>query len=311
MNKHITLLFIVIFSTILLSACNKNYDELPDTLIGIDPVKDPNMLNKLLMLEGSFRENEPFPAKTGMTPLGATAISGHPDTVSVSLGEPIFIQFGLNNPIPAAFARLKAMYLKVSGAKGYWSIRWDTANTTSNNFAFSFRVPYGLVRPHSFKIAYAIDIRAIRPIPLVSDTMFITDTVNTVVNLIRPANCGDTLRLPGGKLSIRKWNLGNKKGRVKVSFLSTYSNFDSPDRFDIKYNNRYILSTATTLLPSTQIPKCKGTGVSNEEGFIYTNGWKNYYFDYDPAISTEVIFYGLGNCYSAAGGYSISLSCPE
>jgi hypothetical protein len=316
--RFISLHLIWILSlVIVLSACKKDYDELPDSLIGIDPVKEKTTLNKLLMLEGSFRENGIFPRKTGITPLGATSISNYPDTVSAGVGEPIIIQFNLSNPIPPAFAKLCSLYIKVSGSQGYWSAKWDTANTRGNEFAFQLRVPFGLVRAKSFKLTYAIDIRAFRAIPGSNDTIFITDTVNTFVNLVPGANCGDTLRLPSMRLSIRKWNLGDRKGRVKVGFLSTFSNANAPDRFDIKYNNRYVVSTAPTLLPPSQIPRCKGTGVDNEEGFIFTNGWMQkpeWEFDYDPAISREVIVYGLGNCYigsAATGGYSITLSCPQ
>jgi hypothetical protein len=87
--------------------------------------------------------------------------------------------------------------------------------------------------------------------------------------------------------------MGDKKGKVLLK-LSTGA---VGDRMDVRFGGRYILSTCGSLLRPSQYPKCS----SPAECFPTTGAYqfRDYTFDYDPAVSKFVEVYTLGFLWSA------------
>jgi len=89
---------------------------------------------------------------------------------------------------------------------------------------------------------------------------------------------------------------------VRIKFITG----NAPDRIDIKYNENFVFSSGTLLLPG-RFPSCKS------DGFIFTlpdqsNPLKTN-INYSATISNEIIIYVYGGCGDEKTRWSFTSDC--
>jgi hypothetical protein len=281
MAKRIKKYTLWVFCFCLFMACKKEGTELDSNAIGI-PSTELEAVNRAIQWKGHYLGTE-MPLQTDTGPLLANLVAMR-DTIEI--GEESIPDQG--------FLKLCGMYARVKGAKGVWQVLASTDSVSSDYFV-ELSVP-------AFVQTGILEVELCAKLCISNRTIY-TNTVSAYLN-VRPAlECGDTLNGSVG-LTIRKFNLGAKKGRVKV----TISTGNLGDRMDIKFGGKYVLSSCTLPKPG-QFPKCS----SPAECFLRTGNdrYNTYYFDYDPAVSTFAEVYMLGFCNQNRTLWQIILGCPE
>jgi len=306
-------IFVFLIGVPMFWACKKSEDLTSPTILGLDPTNNKDGLNKVLQMEGHFYDEEIPKRRLALDSViqdsldknfPVLTLGGLQRFVELAEGVSLFLPFqlfqnGLPFILPSGF-KICNGYLKVNSSSGHWKVPVKV-DANGKDFFIDVIIPK-FVREGKFSLNYSAEIcgkfqgRSFN---------FITDTTTTNIDVLPKIPCGDTITGSYG-LTIRKYLLGDKKGKVKVSFRT----HEIGDRFDLKYNNKYLLSTGT-ILSEGRYPRCI-TPNGPSQGFIITNNtFKDYFFDYDPKISKELTFYALGSCNDARTSWDITISCPN
>jgi hypothetical protein len=141
---------------------------------------------------------------------------------------------------------------------------------------------------------------------------FYTQKVNQVVQFLEPEGCSIALQGKNKQgLVYRKINLGDKPGTLKIRFLSMDSSTKNKtsDRFDLKYNATYILSSSNSKPLASYIPSCSGLATGAQK----RQGWREYTYKYDPIQGTKAELYIQSNCSDTTKGTSwqFEMDCPQ
>lgn len=263
-----------------------------DNLIGISPELNPDGFNRAIQCRGHFFDSEDLPVTTPGASLGIVVAQTQRQIESPE-GENIFLPFTIAN---IGLAKVCGVNLKVSDASGYWNI--PVINNQGNNYFIELGIPK-MVREGQFRFTYNVEI-------CYNGSVYVSDTVNTDISFLPELQCGDTLTGLVG-LQVRKFNLGDQKGIVKVKFGTGVIG----DRLDIRQGKKYIFSTGT-LLAEGKYPSCGMNGfvVSNQPNDSKVK-FLEYQFDYDPAKGKSVVVFGYGHCEYSDTSWKLILECPQ
>jgi hypothetical protein len=312
-------IWLLLFLVMVISACSKtDFPELKDNQIGFDPATEKEEVNRILQVRGSFQEIADFPQKSEpITLSGLTYVPARPyfirdrmhltpDSVLKSLDT---IQLGneIETKIPVHFTKTEfgeyfkpeKLFLKVSGTKGLWTIPFQPDQSLISGF-FSLAVPR-LIKDGQIKITISSELRC--TFPGQTSLRVKTDTVNAVLKLGGPLKCG--FQFVGGVgYYLQRVDLGEKPGKVKISFNTG----PIPDRMEIIYNQKNIISTCPVLPDDFKFPSCSEEGCFT---IIPDQKWRDYFFDYNPDNGKYLQIIVLGWCSDPKTGWGIRVSCPE
>lgn len=287
----------------LLTACKEYPIPLPDGKIGLVGDDDINGILRSIQLRGHFFEEEMPQPDTAKTRYYKTTADS--DTIQVSPGMPLYLLFTIPKLPPGL--RICGTHLSLVGATGHWNIAIDSVASGGGQQALRIIFPT-LVR-QSGQLSFIFNSRVCGQ---KGDSTFsyVTDFDTTVVNFSAPLECGkDTISGRSKTLFFRRMTMNDKKGKVIVRFKTTEKAGDLPDRLDIKLGNRYVLSSGT-LFPHEKFPTCQTTG-GGTVGFVSTNGWREYNFQYDPNFSRDLTIQVVGNCAGGSDGWKLFVKCAE
>lgn len=282
MKNYIWILLIVLFS------CKKGSVELESTDIGIDPIGNINSLNRALQLKGHFEEGT-FPTQTVGAPVQIHLVASQ-DTIEIGNETRAFIPLSIPDQ---GFLKLCGMNMKVVGASGYWNVA-TVNDSVSSDYFVEVTIP-SLIKSGYVRLVFSAKL-------CFNGQSIVTDTASVVLSIRPSIPCGTTIAGRNG-LTIRKFNMNNKKGKVKINF-TTYT---IGDRMDVKYNGEYVLSTCQ-YPKKGQYPKCS----SPAECFPITGqNSKEFILNFDPAVSPFIEIYVLGWCDLPDTNWKVDVGCPE
>jgi len=276
-----------------IASCKKGDADLLSTEIGIDPNTNKEGLNRAIQLKGHYVEDT-MPSATKSGPILFSLRAIH-DTIEI--GDETNAIIPLSIPDQGIF-KLCGMNLKVAGAKGYWKVpaRNDGA---SSDYAVELVVPR-LVKEGGFRVllcaelCYSFGGNSLN---------VVTDTIPVYLNVRPSLNCGDTIRGFSG-LTIRKFKMENRKGKVKIQLASG----GTPDRMDVYLGGKRILSTCPASV--TGFPKCN-TPPECYRATGQNTRFEDYFFDYDPKDGEFVELLMTGWCTDPKTSWIVRMGCPQ
>ncbi len=273
---------------IVLCSCKKGSVEMQSSEIGIDPSTNINALNRAIQLKGHFEEGT-FPTKAVGAPVNIQLVANQ-DTIEIGNETRAFIPLSIPDQ---GFLKLCGMNMKVVGATGYWDVATINDSVSSDYFV-EVTLP-NLIKSGYIRVTFSAKL-------CFNGQSIVTDTASVVLSVRPSLPCGSSITGRNG-LTIRKIDMDNKKGKVKLSFIT----YGIGDRMDVKYNGEYVLSTCD-FPKKGQYPKCN----SPAECFPITGQtYKYYYLNYDPAVSRFIEVYVLGWCDNPNTGWIVTVDCPE
>ena len=283
MKNYIWILLIVLFS------CKKGSVEMESADIGIDPVGNINALNRALQLKGHFEEGN-FPTQTVGAPVQIKLVASQ-DTIEIGDETRAFIPLSIPDQ---GFLKLCGMNMKVVGASGYWNVA-TVNDSVSSDYFVELTIPR-MIKPGLIRVVFSAKL-------CFNGQSIVTDTASVILNVRPPLPCGSSIKGEAG-LYIRKFDLGSKKGKVKLQFNTGTLG----DRLDVKYNGAYVISTCSSLPSKGKYPKCSDPA----ECFVITGlATRTYTFDYDPAKSRFIEVYVMGFCDLPKTRWDLNVGCPE
>lgn len=290
-RNFLLFLTVLLVSFLTLSSCEKAGITMESSDIGIDPELNPDGFNRVLQTKGHFFEEEDLPAAT---PGPGLVVSQTQRSIESPEGEDIFLPFTVKD---IGLAKVCGVNIKVANASGYWNIPVTT--NQGNSYFIELSIPR-MVKQGEFTFVYNVEI-------CYNGNVYVSDTINTNISYLPELQCGDTLSGVIG-LQLRKYNLGNKAGKVMVKFGTGKIG----DRLDIRQGKNYIFSTGTLLAPG-KYPTCGMNGfvVSNPNANDKYLKYLDYTFDYDPSKGTSVVVMGYGHCEYSDTAWKLILLCPE
>jgi hypothetical protein len=286
----------------LLFACKKNAVELDNSNPGFSIEKEPNAVLRSLQMSGIYFDQDLIVSDTSK---GRNwYIENVVDTTTAYEGIPSTLRFTLKGKTaPFTFQNY---IVSLPTANGFWQVNPILFATPPG---FSLQIP-SLVQPGLLKLQ--ISAKLVKIEAGVRVDSFYTKSIEHVVNYSVPDAC--ELSLAGKNkqgLTFRKVNLGNVPGKLKISFLSMDSSNGNlkSDRFDLRYNSAFVLSSASTTVLATYSPSCAGINTGAQK----VQGWKEYTYDYDPKQGKEAELYIQSNCTDTTSGLSwqLKMECPK
>lgn len=290
----VALVFLVV------GGCTKSNLEIPDTDPRLDPSTDNEGVLKSLQLTSDFFDEDPLqPSDTSDN--RNWYLVGNQDTSSVYEGTPVTLRFTVKGA-PSTY-QIRQLYLEMPPATGHWLIKQPGAGN------ITFSIP-SLVRPGFLNMV--VSGKLVKYVGGVAADSFYTRKVKQVVRFLEPEGCSFEIQGKNKQgLIYRKINLGEKAGSLKIRFLSMDSSTTNKtsDRFDLKYNATYVLSSSNTKVPSSYLPSCAGLAAGAQR----RQGWKEYSFEYDPAQGTKAELFIQSNCSDTTKGISwqFEMDCPQ
>jgi hypothetical protein len=283
-------------------SCSKNAVDLKDSEFGFDPIAEPSATLRNLHVNAIFFEEEP--------PVSDTAngrnwfIIPPTDSIDTYEGTTMDLRFNIKN-IPIGYS-VRHFLLKLPGSLGYWEVRTLGSGAPQG---FNLLVPK-TVRPGMLKLQ--ISAKVARVVGGAVLDSFYTQSVEKVVNVLSPQNCGFSLTGRNRKdIIYRKINLPDRDGKLKIRFftIDSASGNKTGDRFDVRYNARYILSSAPAKVDPNFIPGCGGLNTGAQK----LQGWKEYTVDFKSAEGRTMELFVQGNCSDTTKGTSwrLEFGCPE
>lgn len=291
--KRNLLFFCFAVSSALFFSCEKGSIDATSIEIGINPALDKEGLNRALQLRGRFLDST-MPMR-GDSQQYTMTLFQDTNVVDYLLGAstyvPVSIRFN-GVPLPPGVAT-RFFNFQVLGSTGYWKVEKPAGQDNSNG-TLAFIVPK-LVQPGDFAIRFNAEV-------IFGGKTYFTETDTAYLTSYPASPCTDSIVGFMG-LSVKKFDLGNKKGKFKIR----YSTGKDPDRVDVKYGSEFIFTTGTKLPPG-HYPNC-GSG-----GMVTTGDGKykeTLPIDYDPALSRFVTVYGFGSCEYENTRWVVYISCPQ
>jgi hypothetical protein len=311
MIRMVRYLYVVI-SGLFLVACSKSEDPvLKTTRTGFNPEENKEAVNRILQIKGFLEENRNFPKKSDPVSLsGFTYFPPKPFIIreippsgldSIEIGNEInaFIPIRFTTTEFSNFFKPTRVFLRVSGAKSLWTVPFSPDQSLVDG-SVPVIIP-GLVNEGNIKMTLCAELACI--FPGYENLRVVTDTVNFHL-IVRPAlRCNSLINGSNG-IFIRKMDLGSAPGRVKVRFQTD----GVPDRFDLKINGKYVLSSCPVLPGPTTIPGCKDPSCFI---IIENQGWKEYQFNYIPSEGPFLEIFAVGWCAAENTGWNLQIGCPE
>lgn len=277
-------------SALFFQNCKKEeFDPRKPYLMPIDPEEEPDLLGRAF----------------GMT--NATLVEGNLPSSNASSSQ-LRIDYSQSGALAAAGTelyipftffqtnQLSGIYLQVIGADHYWDIRvQNPPSGSTGNYVFPLGIP-GQVLTGVFNIKYALYDQ--------SGKISQHKTMKITVGSVADACAGGTTYHEAGSegLTVRRIELGDSPGQVQIE----YEMYSLPDRLDIKYNGRWVASTAAAALSDGSYPP-PSVCYDGEAGYV--SGSNVLKFDYDPAISKEFQIY-MSGCYGATA-WDFWVTCPD
>ncbi|MEI7979685.1 MAG: hypothetical protein WCI53_12630 [Bacteroidota bacterium] len=239
-----------------------------------------NLINKALVIGsgGKIFEGD-MPKSISNT----ISITDSPKAVQVSAGVLLFFNFGTSNN-----ANLCKLYLQIDSADTYWEAPIQIDPVSTRPF-IKLLIP-NFVRNGNFKLNFSVEDCAGN----------ISSVSNTELAVTDPLSCGSTFEGSIGITALTA-NLGNKAGLVTIN----YNMFTVKDRLDVRYKDKWILSTGN-VLAENGYPNCNNYGLPNS-GFV--SGGNTVSFNYDPKESKFVEIYVTG-CESGTR-WNVTINCPQ
>jgi hypothetical protein len=282
MKNYIWILLIVLFS------CKKGSVEMESADIGIDPVGNINALNRALQLKGHFEEGN-FPTQTVGAPVQIKLVASQ-DTIEIGDETRAFIPLSIPDQ---GFLKLCGMNMKVVGASGYWNVA-TVNDSVSSDYFVELTIPR-MIKPGLIRVVFSAKL-------CFNGQSIVTDTASVVLSIRPSVPYGSSIKGRNG-LTIRKFDMGEKKGKVKIGLIT----YTIGDRLDVKYNGEYVISTCYSPKKGSY-PKCN----SPAECFPITDQtYRYFYMNYDPAISRFIEVYVLGYCELPDTEWIVEVGCPE
>jgi hypothetical protein len=185
------------------------------------------------------------------------------------------------------------MNMKVVGASGYWNVA-TVNDSVSSDYFVELTIPR-MIKPGLIRVVFSAKL-------CFNGQSIVTDTASVVLSIRPSVPCGSSIKGRNG-LTIRKFDMGEKKGKVKIGLIT----YTIGDRLDVKYNGEYVISTCYSPKKGSY-PKCN----SPAECFPITDQtYRYFYMNYDPAISRFIEVYVLGYCELPDTKWIVEVGCPE
>jgi hypothetical protein len=307
-------IWLLLFLVMVISACSKtDFPELKDNKIGFDPATEKEEVNRILQVKGAFMAESALPAKSNPINLNGFNFQvpdpyiihiwpkgeGNMDSIEIGNELMAYIPVKIKQVDFGQYFKTTNIFMKVTGASGHWKIPVSPESLPGEEY-FTISVP-SLVREGSFEISLCAELVCV--FPGYESIRVFTDTVNALLNIRPPLQCGSIVRGSSG-LSIRKLDFGNSgSGKVNVRFITG----GIPDRFDIRINGKYVLSSCPSLLKEGTYPQC-----SENTCFVITgNEWRDFEFDYNSEEGTFADVLIMGYCEDRRTGWSLQVNCPK
>lgn len=284
--------FIAIASLVSLISCEKGDVDSTSIEIGI-PVTDKDGLNRALQLRGRFLDST-MPMR-GDSQQYKMTLYQDTNVVDYLLGANVYVPVSIRFngvPLPPGVTT-RFFNFQVLGATGFWKMVRPASQTNSEG-TITFIVPK-LVQAGEFGIRFNAEV-------VFGGKTYITETDTAYLTTYPASPCTDSLEGWSG-LTVKKFNLGDKKGKFKIR----YTTGNEPDRVDVKYGSEFVFTTGNKLLPG-HYPDC-GSG-----GMVATGVGKfkeSQPIDYDPALSRFVTVYGFGSCEYDKTRMVVYITCPQ
>lgn len=281
---------LMILSALFFQNCKKEeFDPRKPYLMPIDPEEEPDLLGRAFgMTNATLIEGNLPSANATSTQL---RIDYSQSGALAAVGTELYIPFTFFQT-----NQLSGIYLQVIGAGHYWDIRVQNPPSGNiGNYVFPLGIP-GQALTGVFNIQYALYDQSGK----VSQHETMKITIGTLVD----ACAGGTTYHEAGSegLTVRRIELGDSPGQVQIE----YEMYSLPDRLDIKYNGRWVASTAAAALSDGSYPP---PSVCYDGQVGYVSGSNVLKFDYDPAISKEFLIY-MSGCYGATA-WDFWVTCPD
>ncbi len=270
--------------------CKKDgFDSRKIYLTPIDPEEEPDLLGRAFdMTNATLREGDMPSSNASSSEL---VINYSQSGALVAAGTELYIPFTFYQA-----NQLSGIYLQVNGADHYWDIRVDDPPSgNSGNYVFPLGIPTQALTGF-FNIKYALYDK--------SGKISQVESMKITIGPVESACSGGTTYHQSGSegLTVRRVELGNVPGRVKIE----YEMYSLPDRLDIKYNGKWVASTAAAVLSDGAFPP---PSVCYDGQVGYVSGDNVLEFDYDPQVSTEFQIY-MSGCYGATA-WDFWVTCPD
>lgn len=284
--KRIYFILSLFLGVLFFSSCEESGIAMETSEIGIDPELNVEGFNRALQGKGFFIDDE-MPVASTASGL-SIKVTNSIKQISTPEGESVIIPFTVSDIGPA---KVCGINLQVLDTYGYWKM--PVTHNVVNDYYAEFTIPR-IVKPGEVSFVYNVEV-------CYNGETYVSNKDTTTITFEKDLNCGDSLQGTIG-LVIRKFQLGDKKGKVKVSWGTGYVG----DRLDIRQGKNYIFSTGS-LLGVGKYPSC------SMNGFVSTlpGEYKTYLIDFDPAKGQSLLFFCYGNCGNNINKWDLHVACPE
>lgn len=265
-------------------SCEKDDIRLPYEK-PIDPVTNPSGFSRALRIDGTNAKGT-IPSN----PLSSFRILQAQRSALATQGASLYIPFTFTST-----EKVAGVYLQVEGADNYWTVPVKAKQNTGQSHVFEVNLPRNILNGQT-QFNYAAYNTSNRTTNVVSTSTEIASG-QEVCNSETPYSESGSQGL-----TVRKLVLGDTPGTITIE----YEMYTLPDRLDIKYNDQWVASTASTPLAADGSPPAS-VCFDGAPGYVPGNGTLS--FQYDPKNSKEVLIYMYG-CFGQTR-WDISVNCPE
>ncbi|WP_339905951.1 hypothetical protein [uncultured Cyclobacterium sp.] len=273
-----------------------NLDSRSTYFTPLDPNESPDRLCQELGLNVGELLTGKLPESTSGNQIN---ISHFQTSAELSPGTTIYLPL---NYTTANSGNIAGVYLHIEGSDHYWKIpiakigesTTQSKHSRVNNTYSSIVIPINLpdyVTPGSFNLIYS----------LFDQQGKISESASTQAS-VKAASEGCSFSAKGEEgLYTKRIILGNDPGTITVK----HTMYSIPDRMDIRYNGKWVASTASSPLLPNEFPP-SSICYDGTEGYV--SGYRTYTINYDPSVSKYVDIYMYG-CFESSTAWDFWVSC--
>ena len=284
-NKYLlplTLYALVLFN----HSCNK--EVRPCDASTIDPENDAPCLCRSLDIVGGTLEEGELPEPRGVQHIQVNSIQS---SANLTAGTKLYVPFRFT-----AEYGLAGVMLTVAGSGYRWKIPLG-GRQKDGDYIIQVEVP-DIVQNGSFNLSFVL----IDGHGFISEARGISIGVdNTVHDVCGPSQYYAESGYDG--LTVRKLKLGPSPGKVLI-YCDTYS---VPDRMDVRFNDKWVASTALAPLAANELPP---PSECNDGTAGYVSQDLTLQFDYDPSLGNTFEIYMFG-CFGGGTAWDFKVYCPD
>jgi hypothetical protein len=272
-KKHLLLgLIILTFST----ECSKEAEK----PVLVDPLKNRDLLGKILVIDNATNQNGTPPAPTTST--STPKITNSQNSASVTANSKIFIPFTFSGTTSIA-----GIYLSVDGSGNYWKINIP-GGPSSGQIVLPVGIPAN-VTVGNFSMTYCLfTANGLVSQPVTLDAEIVDINTSCTGNVYESGSDGLTVRsytyATGGTLSIK------------------YNMYTAPDRMDIFLDGTWVAGTGSSI-SSSQAPPASNCS-SPSAGFVSGTGTK--LITYKAGQRMDIY---LSGCFGGTA-WNYTFDCP-